>query len=302
MSKNSTEAYGAEGKTNLLMFDPEALHLVTETDHPLYDERVHDPLDDAMVRNIMALGVIEPVVINKNTETGRVEVVAGRQRVKNAREANRRLYELGRAPIKVPAVIRKGEGAELASVAVSENEIRRADSAMVKARKMCQLEGMGHDHEAIATAFGCNVKTVENTLSLLDCAKPVQKAVEGGFIGITDVKYLSRLTPAQQTAKVEEIVKSVVGKEGHARARAKREVLQADNPKATAPKCKTRPQLLAHYEQLRDMRPATADAERVKIDHWMEALSWVLGSPPAEPERDTKTRDLVDELAQEPAA
>lgn len=56
MAKNSTEAYGASGKTNVLNFEPERLHLVTDRAHPLYDERIHLPLDEAMVLNIMDQG------------------------------------------------------------------------------------------------------------------------------------------------------------------------------------------------------------------------------------------------------
>lgn len=37
MAKNSIDAYGASGKTNVLMFEPEKLHLVTDKAHPLYD-------------------------------------------------------------------------------------------------------------------------------------------------------------------------------------------------------------------------------------------------------------------------
>jgi hypothetical protein len=33
---------------------------------------------------------------------------------------------------------------------------------------------------------------------------------------------------------------------------------------------------------------------------WREALEWIIGAP-AEPEKDTKTRDLVDELETEGA-
>lgn len=297
MGLSQKDTYGADGALSGLTFDPEKLYLVVEPDHPLYDERVHDPIDDAMVRNIMKFGVIEPVVISRDPATGRVDVVAGRQRVKCAREANHRLHEAGQAPILVPTTIRKTyDGAELAAVAVSENEIRRPDGPMVKARKMRHLETMGHSIAQIAVAFGCTEKTVENTTALLDCGKPVQKAVEGGLIGISDVKYLARLNRDQQTAKVEEIVKSVVGKEGHARARAKREVLQADNPKATAPKLKTRAQIEAKLKEVADCGPVDA-AER---KGWREALEWIIGAP-AEPEKDTKTRDLVDELETEGA-
>lgn len=46
MAKNSIDAYGASGKSNVLFFEPENLHLVTDTTHPLYDERVHLPIEE----------------------------------------------------------------------------------------------------------------------------------------------------------------------------------------------------------------------------------------------------------------
>ncbi|MCQ3881098.1 hypothetical protein [Klebsiella variicola] len=57
MAKNSIDAYGASGKSNVLFFEPENLHLVIDTTHPLYDERVHLPLNEAVILNIMELGV-----------------------------------------------------------------------------------------------------------------------------------------------------------------------------------------------------------------------------------------------------
>lgn len=90
MAKNSIDAYGANGKSNVLFFDPESLHLVTDTSHPLYDERVHLPLSESVILNIMELGVIEPIIVWKDPESGKTCVVAGRQRVKNATEANAR--------------------------------------------------------------------------------------------------------------------------------------------------------------------------------------------------------------------
>lgn len=47
MAKNSIDAYGASGKTNVLTFEPENLHLVTDKTHPLYDERIHLPISEA---------------------------------------------------------------------------------------------------------------------------------------------------------------------------------------------------------------------------------------------------------------
>ena len=56
MAKNSIDVYGASGKTNVLNFEPENLHLVTDKTHPLYDERVHLPIEEGMVLNIAELG------------------------------------------------------------------------------------------------------------------------------------------------------------------------------------------------------------------------------------------------------
>ena len=68
MAKNSIDAYGASGKTNVLMFEPEKLHLVTDKTHPLYDERIHLPISEAMVLNIMDQGVLEPIIVWKDPD------------------------------------------------------------------------------------------------------------------------------------------------------------------------------------------------------------------------------------------
>ncbi|WYX51237.1 hypothetical protein WJ977_00655 [Achromobacter xylosoxidans] len=102
MAKNSVEAYGASGKTNVLSFETDALTIITDPAHSLYDERIQLPLDEAITLNIMALGVREPILVWKDPETGKVLVVDGRQRVRHAIEANRRLAERGEPPILVP--------------------------------------------------------------------------------------------------------------------------------------------------------------------------------------------------------
>ena len=79
MAKDSKVVYGASGKTNVLTFEPESLHLVTDKTHPLYDERVHLPIDEGMVLNIKELGVLEPIIVWKDPETGLTCVVVGRQ-------------------------------------------------------------------------------------------------------------------------------------------------------------------------------------------------------------------------------
>lgn len=161
MGRSSKEVYGADGSTNLLSFAPEKLKIVTDPAHPLYDERHALPVDDATVRNMMAFGVLEPIIITLDTESGDVLVVDGRQRVKNAAEANRRLHAEGRPLLLVPATTRKGDSAAvLFGVMVATNELRQADPPLVRAAKMQRLKNLGQDDDAVALAFGVNKLTV----------------------------------------------------------------------------------------------------------------------------------------------
>lgn len=258
MAKNSVDAYGATGKTNLLTFDPDALHLVTDEAHALYDPRVHLPLREPMVRNIMTYGVRQPISIVKDPETGLVCVVAGRQRVKHAREANRRLRERGEEPIMVPAWAQRDAVDALADVSVLENEQREADTPMGRADKMRRLMGRGRTEDQLANIFGCTVATVRSTLAMLDCTADVRNAIEAGKITVTHAAKLAKMAPAEQRAKVAELVAAGDGLKGHAKARQQRAVIDPG-----APKMRTRKAIAAERD--------AATGERRAV------LSWVLG-------------------------
>jgi ParB family chromosome partitioning protein len=268
MAKNSVDAYGASGKCVALYFDPEDLALVQDVESPLYDHRVNLPIDERMVLNIMAFGVLQPVVFAKNAETGEAEVVAGRQRVKNAREANRRLIAQGLEPIKVPAIPRKaGNAGSMASIMVSENEIRSADTPLGRAEKMQRLmERFGKDEDEIATIFGCSKQTIKNTLALLDCTAAVRNAVEAGKINVSHAHKLSRLAPDEQRDKVAELVQAGDGKTGHAKSKAQRAVVSGE----AKPKMRTRAEIEARIAELQEETETFSP-------HTIAALQWVLG-------------------------
>ncbi len=164
MAKNSIEVYGASGKTNVLTFEPEHLHLITDKTHPLYDERVHLPIDEGMVLNIKELGVLEPIIVWKDPETGLTCVVVGRQRVKHTLEANKLRLKEGKDPLLVPGVVKRGSANQMAKYMVSENEIRRPDTPLGRAKKMSDALDRGFDEDDIAVLFGCSVQTVRATL------------------------------------------------------------------------------------------------------------------------------------------
>lgn len=257
MARNSKDAYGAEGTTSLLSFDPDKLVLVEDKNSPLYDPRIDLPLDEAMVNSILTLGVQEPVLVWKDPEDGQVKVVAGRQRVKNAREANKRLRDRGQPPIFVPGVVRRGDSKDLALVMIVENEIREDDTPVGRAQKMQRLLGYGHPEDKIATVFGVSIQTVKLSLKLLECCAAVRKAVDDGKINLGHARALADLPPEEQKAKVEELIAAGESLKGHEKSRKQKAIVN------DGPRMKTKKEIKAELETARGARKA--------------ALEWVLG-------------------------
>ncbi|HHC3211971.1 TPA: ParB/RepB/Spo0J family partition protein [Klebsiella pneumoniae] len=258
MAKNSIDVYGASGKTNVLSFEPENLHLVTDKTHPLYDERVHLPIEEGMVLNIAELGVLEPIIVWKDPETGLTCVVVGRQRVKHTLEANKLRLKEGKDPLLVPGVVKRGSANQMAKYMVSENEIRRPDTPLGRAKKMSDALDRGLDEDDIAVLFGCSVQTVRATLSLLEATQAVREAVEAGTINVTQARQLASLKPEEQREKVKQIETATAGITGHEKARRQRQVLGEAKPRIKSRK---------------EIAKALEDAS----GEYAEALRWVLG-------------------------
>ncbi|MEB7893065.1 hypothetical protein NGK65_04885 [Serratia ureilytica] len=258
MAKNSTEAYGASGKTNVLNFEPERLHLVSDRSHPLYDERIHLPLDEAMVLNIMDQGVLEPIIVWKDPETGLSCVVDGRQRVRHAIEANKRLADAGKDLLFVPAVTKRGSAVRMAQAMISANEIRRADTPLGRAKKMVDALERGHDEEDLSLMFGVGVQTVRATLALLDATQAVKDAVESGSVTVTQARQLANLSPDEQREKVKEVEEATAGTKGHEKARRQRQVIGD-----------AKPRMKSRKEITKALEGASGD--------YAQALRWVLG-------------------------
>lgn len=265
-SKNSTEVYGASGKTNLLTFDPEKLKIIEDPKHPLFDERVKLPVDESMVASIMYRGVIEPVIIWKDPESGETCVVAGRQRVKNAREANRRLKERGELPKDISAVVTRGEPKALMGVMVMENEGRKDTTPMGRAKLAQRLVEAGYPEDTICVVLHCSKSATKNYLALLDCTAAVRNAVDTGKIPATMAYGLSRLDPEEQRETLDKMIAAGAGEtKKHRRAK---------KIKAAAGKgsIRTQREVLALREKLElHVKPSTA-RELV-----LATLDWFLG-------------------------
>jgi len=192
-------------RSDLYSFDPEILCIQTDEEHPLYDPRIRLPLDDALVRNIMFYGVIEPVVITK--ETGNPVVVAGRRRVLHAREANKRLHEQGKDPIRVKCEIRRGDRKDLFGVSLAENEGRIDETPMGRARKLQRFLNFGGTEEEAAITFGVTEQSIRNWLLLAELSAPVKKAVDEGKIAASAAVQFCGLSANEQKAALEELTR-----------------------------------------------------------------------------------------------
>src|SRR6185437_7958758 len=168
MAKNSIEAYGASGKSNVLFFEPEKLVIVTDEKHPLFDPRATKVLDPAFVANVGHYGVCQPIIVRKNPETGATEVVAGRQRVRAARVVNEERKKRGEVLMLVPAVVRRDEDARLMGVMASENEARAGNTPLERAQLMQRMLNAGAAPSELEKAFACSAATLKNSLALLE--------------------------------------------------------------------------------------------------------------------------------------
>jgi ParB family transcriptional regulator, chromosome partitioning protein len=262
-SRNSVDVYGASGKTNLLMFDPEKLKLITDKKHHLYDPRVDLEPNESLIASIAYKGVVEPIIVWKDPESGDTCVVDGRQRVKAARAANKKLKHQGE-PIKlVKAIVERGDNKALAATMTIANEGRTDVTAIDRAKRAQHLISLGLDEATVAIALHCSTSGLKNYLALLDCTTAVKDAVEKGQLPATHAYKLSKLEPDEQRATLAKMLKAAGGVKGkHARAKKMRQ--------ATGNGHRTWTEIITMRETL-DAR----DDEEAR--NWLSALDWVLG-------------------------
>jgi ParB family transcriptional regulator, chromosome partitioning protein len=275
-SKNSEATYNAEGRTNLLLFDPDKLTLVTDEAHPLYDPRVHDPVDEAMVRSIMFKGVVEPIIAWRDPESGKTCVVDGRGRVKNAKEANKRLRAQGEAVKLVPAIIGRGKPEAVMGIMVVANEGRREPSPLGRAKMAQRLVEAGYTDDQTSALLHCSKTTLKNYLSIFECTSAVQKAIEKGEITPNYAYSLSKLEPKAQREKLDKLVKAAAGETN--KRRRGRKMLDAEaGVKGTSSKMRSRRDVEVALEQAKRSAASDADSDRLIGAIARATLEWVLG-------------------------
>ncbi len=188
-------------RTTRYMAKPEILVIVgldrKDDGSALIDERTTLPIDEDMVSTIMRHGVKKDILCRRNPATGDYEVVDGRQRTVNAREANRRLAANGESPIKVPIRVDKGSDDLMFELQIVLN--RHVESTpLMKARTMERFYNRCGSRTETCRVCRISGPTFDNWMTLLQMDPEIHAAVDEGKISSSQALKFSKLTRVQQ--------------------------------------------------------------------------------------------------------
>jgi ParB family transcriptional regulator, chromosome partitioning protein len=195
----------------LLSLDPTKVVIIgldTEDreEHPLFHQDAYLPLDEALVKNIQVMGVLKPISVRQ--EAGKYYVIDGRQRVKNAREANRRNDKAGEVQVLVPAVVKHGDDHMMQGIMVSSNEFNATRALLDKSITAARLSNMGHSLESIALQFGKTPNTIRNWHKIADAVPEIHAAVRDGVISFQTGVELSNFPRDEQKVNLDRVLKA----------------------------------------------------------------------------------------------
>lgn len=201
-------------RQNMFALDPEVITIVDKAwleakglkDHHLYDPRAEWPAQEELVLNIIQHGVKQPINVTK--EGNEILCVEGRQRLKAAQEANRRLKAEGSETLTIRCIAERGDEAELMGIMVLANELRYADTILHKAMKATRLLQLkNHDYKAVATTFGVSGMTIRRWEKLHNLSAAAKRAVEQGKVSAeAAVAELHGLPVQEQNELVEKLI------------------------------------------------------------------------------------------------
>jgi ParB family chromosome partitioning protein len=205
MGSDAKKAFNAEGRDELLKFDPFKLTIVEDEGNPLADERARLNVPEWLVASMIKHGNIVPITVRLNGKspdgTPRVEVVDGRQRVRAARLASERVRALGEGIIMVYGVRKRGDDDTMFAQKIVANEHRQETPPMMKAREAGRALARGMSISEIAQMYRVQNQTIQQWLALLELAKPVQEAVDKHEIAAsTAVAFFSGKLPREEQA------------------------------------------------------------------------------------------------------
>lgn len=235
-----------------------------DTDGPGYDARILRPLEESDVLNVLDLGIIQPVVLRKDGPRNIVQ--AGRQRVRWAREAAKRLG----TPVKVPCVFRTGTDMDHLKVMISENQHRTEDDFENMAKKCQTLMKYGATEQEAAITMRVTTAAIRNWMKYFDLAPEVQEAMKKGAITGSAAVQLADLPRAEQRDTLDDLVDEATAL-GH-------KVVKVENAKAAKRKRTTGNKEASTRPGLRLMTKVVSHVESENLpDGFLLGVRWAMG-------------------------
>lgn len=209
-------ALDAERGATTFKLDPDQIVIVgydtnDGAEHPLVNERVlrmkREGFDRPdLVQSLLDEGQLQNIIVRKNGKRSDgsdvVECVVGRNRVLAARQIKRDLEEAGQdAVFYLTATLRK-DGKGLAGAVEAENNVRRDDDMLTKARNAQRLLKQGYSESQAAIKMGMSLPVLQNHLRVLELSPRMQDAVERGVITATAASTFADLSHEEQDAKI----------------------------------------------------------------------------------------------------
>lgn len=181
-----------------LMAYPEDLVIPEQEGHVLTQvERNALPTNENTIESILAVGVIQPVSVRR--EKDQLVLEDGRQRVKNAREANKRLVAQGKERRKIPYILSYASVAEAVTRGHVTNHHRFKDAPSQTARDVAAYMALGHSSDEAQMAFNLKSKAhVAASLLLADAASAVLEALDKGVIKYAAAVRIARMPREEQ--------------------------------------------------------------------------------------------------------
>jgi len=204
MSKNAVDA----PRRNYFMMNPHDVVIVgfdtkDGKEHYLYDERIHLPVDPDMVANIRAYGVLKGVRGIKDGD--RVLIVDGRRRTLACRLAWDLAVKAGEEPPRLPVDMMRGTEVFTFGVSRAGNNFTVAESPLQRAENAQRMLAMGSSPEQVAVTFGVKKAQIDEWVSLLGLATPIQKAINAGEVSPSAGAKLAKLSKDEQVQQLAQL-------------------------------------------------------------------------------------------------
>lgn len=183
------------------------LDFAADPSHPLYDERVNNPLEGEKIEACDMSGVTTP--IKGVRKKGEIWVVTGRHSTRYAREVNKLRAARGDKPLEVPVVLVPfTDELSLKTLMIQENMLRTELTPVDKGRYaqtlLAEFEDLDKKDavQRVADLMGVTPQSIKDWTKVLSFEPKVVKAIETGKISAHKALKTFRKVPPEKQAEV----------------------------------------------------------------------------------------------------